>query len=57
MRLAPKEKLARGVYTASAGNMAQGVAWNARALGISQAEGALSRAPRFSSGTAGRGPE
>jgi threonine dehydratase len=34
MRLAPKEKLAQGVYTASAGNMAQGVAWNARALGV-----------------------
>ncbi len=31
--LAPAE-LARGVYTASAGNMAQGVAWVARALGI-----------------------
>ena len=29
------ERLARGVYTASAGNMAQGVAWGARALGIS----------------------
>jgi threonine dehydratase len=28
------ERLARGVYTASAGNMAQGVAWNARRLGI-----------------------
>jgi threonine dehydratase len=28
------EQLARGVYTASAGNMAQGVAWGARALGI-----------------------
>jgi threonine dehydratase len=26
--------LARGVYTASAGNMAQGVAWNARRLGV-----------------------
>ena len=26
--------LAKGVYTASAGNMAQGVAWNARRLGI-----------------------
>ena len=26
--------LSRGVYTASAGNMAQGVAWNARRLGI-----------------------
>jgi threonine dehydratase len=34
MRLAPKETLAKGVYTASAGNMAQGVAWNARALGV-----------------------
>jgi threonine dehydratase len=34
MALAPKESLARGVYTASAGNMAQGVAWNARRLGI-----------------------
>jgi threonine dehydratase len=27
-------RLARGVYTASAGNMAQGVAWGARTLGI-----------------------
>ena len=34
MRLAPAETLARGVYTASAGNMAQGVAWNARKLGV-----------------------
>lgn len=32
--LASKEQLAQGVYTASAGNMAQGVAWNARRLGI-----------------------
>lgn len=30
----PKEKLELGVVTASAGNMAQGVAWNARKLGI-----------------------
>jgi len=30
MLSASPEKLARGVYTASAGNMAQGVAWNAR---------------------------
>jgi len=30
----PPEQLARGVITASAGNMAQGVAWRARALGI-----------------------
>ena len=31
---APAEALTRGVYTASAGNMAQGVAWNARRLGL-----------------------
>jgi len=30
----PREQLARGVLTASAGNMAQGVAWRARELGI-----------------------
>ena len=29
------EQLAGGVYTASAGNMAQGVAWSARRLGVS----------------------
>lgn len=34
MRLAGKERLAGGVYTASAGNMAQGVAWNARRMGV-----------------------
>ncbi len=34
MALASPESLSRGVYTASAGNMAQGVAWNARRLGI-----------------------
>jgi len=32
--LASSEQLAKGVYTASAGNMAQGVAWHARRLGI-----------------------
>lgn len=32
--LATPEQLAKGVYTCSAGNMAQGVAWNARRLGI-----------------------
>ena len=32
-RLTP-EALAKGVYTPSAGNMAQGVAWNARRLGV-----------------------
>ncbi len=35
MRLLPRERLDRGVYTASAGNMAQGVAWSARLLGVS----------------------
>src|SRR6185369_7486938 len=35
MRLAGPERLAEGVYTASAGNMAQGVAWSARQLGAS----------------------
>jgi threonine dehydratase len=34
MLQAAPETLSRGVYTASAGNMAQGVAWNARRLGI-----------------------
>src|SRR5258706_1008218 len=32
--LASKDELSQGVYTASAGNMAQGVAWHARRLGI-----------------------
>ncbi|MFN2633008.1 MAG: threonine/serine dehydratase [Thermoanaerobaculia bacterium] len=34
MRLAAPESLRGGVVTASAGNMAQGVAWNARRMGI-----------------------
>ena len=34
MRKADPASLSRGAYTASAGNMAQGVAWNARRLGI-----------------------
>ena len=34
MALIEKAKLANGVYTSSAGNMAQGVAWNAGRLGI-----------------------
>src|SRR6266571_5077386 len=33
-RADPAELARRGVYTASAGNMAQGVAWNAQRLGI-----------------------
>lgn len=34
LALASPEALARGVWTASAGNMAQGVAWQARRLGL-----------------------
>ena len=34
MRLADPAKLGKGVYTASAGNMAQGVAWNARRMNL-----------------------
>jgi threonine dehydratase len=34
MRALPSDELRDGVYTASAGNMAQGVAWAARELGI-----------------------
>lgn len=34
MALADRRDLARGVVTASAGNMAQGVAWTARSMGV-----------------------
>ncbi len=34
MAIAGRDALANGVYTASAGNMAQGVAWCARSLGV-----------------------
>jgi threonine dehydratase len=34
MLLAGRERLSHGAYTASAGNMAQGVAWSARQLGV-----------------------
>ena len=34
LALVPPDQLRRGVFTASAGNMAQGVAWCARALGV-----------------------
>ena len=34
IRSLPPESLSGGVYTASAGNMAQGVAWSARRLGV-----------------------
>ncbi len=34
LSVAPASQLSRGVWTASAGNMAQGLAWNARRLGV-----------------------
>src|SRR6058998_3941793 len=34
MRMVSHEQLEKGVWTASAGNMAQGVAWCARQLGV-----------------------
>jgi threonine dehydratase len=34
LALQPRDSLARGIYTASAGNMAQGVAWCARRIGV-----------------------
>ena len=34
LRALPPDRVSRGVYTASAGNMAQGVAWGARELGV-----------------------
>jgi threonine dehydratase len=46
MRLQPRDALSRGVYTASAGNMAQGVAWNARLLGVPCAVVVPENAPR-----------
>ena len=42
----PRDELARGVYTASAGNMAQGVAWCARELGVPCTIVAPDHAPR-----------
>ncbi len=44
--LAAPAALARGVYTASAGNMAQGVAWCARAAGVPCAVVVPDNAPR-----------
>jgi threonine dehydratase len=46
MGLAAPEALARGVWTPSAGNMAQGVAWEARRRGIPCAVVAPDNAPR-----------
>lgn len=44
--LRSSDELAEGVWTASAGNMAQGVAWNARRLGIPCAVVVPETAPR-----------
>lgn len=44
--LLSREELARGVYTASAGNMAQGVAWCAREAGVPCAVVVPDSAPR-----------
>jgi threonine dehydratase len=46
MRALPPEQLAEGVYTASAGNMAQGLAWAARELGVPCRVVAPDHAPR-----------
>jgi len=46
MRALPRAELANGVYTASAGNMAQGVAWAARELGVRAAVVVPDTAPR-----------
>jgi threonine dehydratase len=46
IRSAPRERLAGGVWTTSAGNMAQGVAWVARELGVPAAVVAPDHAPR-----------
>ncbi len=46
MRALPPERLAQGVYTASAGNMAQGLAWAARELGVPCRIVAPDHAPR-----------
>lgn len=44
--LVPRDMLARGVFTASAGNMAQGVAWFAREAGLPCAVVVPDNAPR-----------
>src|SRR5439155_14653213 len=45
LSVAPERALAGGVWTASAGNMAQGVAWQARRMGIRCAVVAPDHAP------------
>ena len=46
MRALGRDRLAGGVYTASAGNMAQGVAWAARELGVAATVVVPDSAPR-----------
>lgn len=46
IRQAPPEQWAKGVWTTSAGNMAQGVAWMARELGVAASVVAPDHAPR-----------
>jgi threonine dehydratase len=46
MRSLPPDQLSQGVYTASAGNMAQGLAWAARELGVPCSIVAPDHAPR-----------
>jgi threonine dehydratase len=46
MRALPPGRLADGVYTASAGNMAQGLSWSARELGVPCRVFAPDHAPR-----------
>src|SRR5439155_26303033 len=46
IRSLPPDRLAAGVYTASAGNMAQGLAWGARELGVPCAVLVPDRAPQ-----------
>lgn len=46
IRSLPRERLSAGVYTASAGNMAQGLAWGARELGVPCTVIAPDRAPK-----------
>lgn len=46
VRLAPEEARSRGLVTASAGNMAQGVAWAARELGLTATIAVPEHAPQ-----------
>jgi threonine dehydratase len=54
IRQAPPEAVARGVVTPSAGNMAQGVAWAARELGVPATVVAPESAPRAKLDAVGR---